>query len=111
MNMPKARSRNHSRRSGLLPGFVCAPARGNAPSKNSRLAITIIDAYFLIELPETDELSMRDQMPSCLSNAIASHLSRVPKVFARKLFEFMLGACEKHKVQQNSVSPATTGVD
>ena len=38
-------------------------------------------------------------------------LSRVPKVFARKLFEFMLGACEKHKVQQNSVSPATTGVD
>jgi hypothetical protein len=34
----------------------------------------------------------------------------VPKVFAQKLFEFMLGACEKHKVQRNSVSPATIGV-
>jgi hypothetical protein len=34
----------------------------------------------------------------------------VPKVFAQKLFEFMLGACGKQKVQQNSVSPATIGV-
>ena len=38
------------------------------------------------------------------------NLSRVPKDFAQKLFEFMLDACEKHKVQQNSVSPATIGV-
>jgi hypothetical protein len=38
-------------------------------------------------------------------------LSRVPKVFAQKLFEYMLGACEKHKVQQNLVSPAMIGVD
>ncbi len=38
-------------------------------------------------------------------------LSGVPQVFAQKLFEFMLGACEKHQVQQNAVSPATIGAD
>ena len=44
------------------------------------------------------------------SPVLLQKLSRVPKVFAQKLFEVMLGACEKHKVQQNLVSPATIGV-
>jgi hypothetical protein len=44
------------------------------------------------------------------AKTVTAYLSRVPKDFAQKLFEFMLDACEKHKVQQNSVSPATIGV-
>jgi hypothetical protein len=54
--------------------------------------------YYLIET-KGDQPEAQDQA-----------LSRVPKDFAQKLFEFMLDACEKHKVQQNSVSPATIGV-
>ena len=38
------------------------------------------------------------------TNLVDAPLSKSPKVFAQKLFEFMLDICGNLKVQQNSVS-------